>query len=190
MSLDRQAPYDAGSGKMWYKEVKADSTDLGTPDTWHKFPHVKDSELAFDYSASQPKTETDEGSNSYNIGITASGGKASFKGNFLAVARKKIYDFFVKNRTKYYALVKEVNQTANADGEYEYVFFPCVIIAGGVSMKNGTVAPFEFSPVLQAASVTLSHTGLVASLVGCAATTIGVDIVCGTSEYCGWGVGT
>lgn len=185
-TVTRTAPKEFGSGMMWYKEVKADGTDLGTPDTWHPFPYIKDSELSWDFSASSAKTEVDEGSTTYQIGITAGGTKASFKGNFFTTDHTQMNAFFVQNRSKYYALIKEINATANAGSNYEFCFMPIATVGGSVSFKNGTTTPFEFTLNAAPASITLASTGLLASLTGNHATTLSTSFTIAVGECAGF----
>lgn len=189
MALARTAPHEFGSGRLWYKEVNNDGTDLGTPDTFHSFCLVKDSEISLDFSGSAPKTEVDEGGDSYTVAVTATGGKGSFKGNAFTIDHDLLRSFFVTNRAKYYALVKEVNQTLNGSSKFEYVFMGIAFVTGPVSFKNGTTFPFEFGLLTSSSSITLASTGLVAALTGCKATTISASIVQAAGEMFGVGTG-
>lgn len=177
MAFTRVNPQKFGSGKAWYSEltiVTGGTPSISLTGGWSQFPIIKDSEFTF--TPGGDESIEDEGGNKYTV--SSSGGEYLFKGNLYRPPTKDMYNFFIKDRTKSYIIVKEVSESLK-NGVWEYMVFAVCTLKAAVTFKQASYdAPFEFNVSKPPLDVTGFFNITAGTLLGasCGSATIAVDL--------------
>jgi hypothetical protein len=138
--MDRRNPAKYGSAWAWVHEID-DVTGAIVAATVQKFPIIKES--TFGLGTGNEEKVLDETGNSYSLSST--GGDITFKGTAFRPRTSELLDFFVKNRTKKYLIIKVDNEKL-VNGKTGVYVYPNVSIAENFELKNnGAEFPFSFA---------------------------------------------
>ena len=118
-----------GGGQIWFCQVNQDGTPLSSPDTFHQFPILKDSEL--DDEAPFTEYPAEDGS----VYVATAQRKVTL--NLTTYQRDTGTLTFAPTDTagNYYAVLKQVSSTL-INGVYQYLFAPLCQIEQSVKYKT------------------------------------------------------
>lgn len=152
-------PAKRTSPRFWIKEVTSTGADLGTPDTFVLQPARTKATFSFEPATGTNNEVTDESGNTYILGSSTTSATTKITINGFRGKTKDTWNF-ITDRTKYYAIVVELTDTA-ASGVYEYAIAPVVQITGNSSLDNSAAAlDIEFTCSASGTSVTIASSAL------------------------------
>ena len=138
--MDRRNPAKIGSSYAWLHEIN-ETTGAIVASTGKKFPIIKES--TFGFAPGSEEKVTDETGVSYTL--SSASGEITFKGVGFRPRTSELLDFFVKNRTKKYLVIKVDNEKL-VNGKTGVYVYPNVSLAENFELKNnGSEFNFSFS---------------------------------------------
>jgi hypothetical protein len=151
--MERRNPSKVGSSYAWFHEIN-ETTGALVAATVKKFPIIKES--TFGFAPGSEETTSDENGTSYTL--SSGSGAVTFKGVGFRPRTSELLDFFVKNRTKKYLVIKVDNEKV-INGKTGVYVYPNVSLAESFELKNnGSEFNFSFSanPYVGAANLVVN----------------------------------
>lgn len=137
-----------GGGFFWMQEVNSDGSQLGSPDTYHEFGIIKDSEIHDEYPLQEYPDE--RGFEFYARTVR----KVYVQGTTYQRDVGTLTWAPVDTNGKFYSIIKQVSYQ-KVNGLYQYLYAPICQIDGTMTFKTlGNDVPFKFVATANEAAFT------------------------------------